>query len=184
MERSVLIGGFGGQGVMVIGQLLSYTACETTNKYIVYFPSYGSEQRGGTANCYVTISDEPIGGPVKQALDDVIVLNEPSMIKFEPRVKEGGLLFRNSSIITVTPKRKDIRVISVPANTIADELGNAKVANLVMAGAYIGFTDLLPAENVLATAMKKLGVKRPWLNELNREAFFRGLEIGRNAINI
>lgn len=181
MERSVLIGGFGGQGVMVIGQLLSYTACETTEKYIVYFPSYGSEQRGGTANCYVTISDDPIGGPVKQRLDDIIVLNEPSMAKFEARVKPGGLLFMNSSIITVEPTREDIRIIRVPANEIADELGSAKVANLVMTGAYIGYTGMLPAENVLATALKKLGAKRPWLNEMNTAAFHRGLEIGKAA---
>lgn len=183
MERSVLIGGFGGQGVMVIGQLLSYTACETTDKYIVYFPSYGSEQRGGTANCYVTISDKPIGGPVKQRLDDIIVLNEPSLVKFEPRVKTGGLLFMNSSLISAAPVRDDIRVIQVPAGEIADELGNAKVANLVMTGAYIGYTEMLPAENVLATARKKLGAKRPWLNELNEKAFYRGMEAGKAVRN-
>ena len=180
MEKSVLIGGFGGQGVMVIGQLLSYTACETTEKYITYFPSYGSEQRGGTANCYVTISDEPIGGPVKVLLDDIIVLNDPSMIKFESRVKPGGLLFVNSSIVTTAPIRDDITILNVPANAIADELGNAKVANLVMVGAYIGYTELLPAENVLATALKKLGAKRPWLNELNEAAFRRGLALGKS----
>jgi len=178
MEKSVLIGGFGGQGVMVIGQLLSYTACETTDKYIIYFPSYGSEQRGGTANCFVTISDEPIGTPVKQQLDDVIVLNEPSLAKFEERVKSGGLLFLNSSIISTAPKRTDITVVPIPASEIADELGNAKVTNLVMTGAYVGYTNVLPAESVLATALKKLGAKRPWLNELNEKAFRIGLELG------
>lgn len=150
----------------------------------MYFPSYGSEQRGGTANCYVTISDEPIGGPIKQILDDIIVLNEPSMNKFESHVKAGGLLFMNSSMITTVPTRDDIRIIRVLANEIADELGNAKVANLVMAGAYIGYTEMLPAENVLATALKKLGAKRPWLNELNKEAFYRGLETGKAAREI
>ena len=184
MERSVLIGGFGGQGVMVIGQLLSYTACETTDKYIVYFPSYGSEQRGGTANCYVTISDDPIGGPVKTILDDVIVLNDPSLVKFQSRVKSGGLLFMNSSIITTEPDREDVKVIRVPANAIAEELGNVKSANLVMVGAYIGYTELLPAENILATALKKLGAKRPWLNEINEKAFRAGLEIGREALSM
>ena len=181
MDRNILIGGFGGQGVMVIGQLLSYTACETTDKYITYFPSYGSEQRGGTANCYVAISDRPIGGPVKQKLDDVIVLNDPSMVKFQGRVKPGGLLFVNSSIVTAPCERDDITVIEVPANAVADELGNPKVANLVMVGAYIGYTGLLPEENVLETALAKLGAKRPWLNPLNEAAFRRGLEIGKAA---
>lgn len=182
MERSILIGGFGGQGVMVIGQLLSYTACETTDKHIVYFPSYGSAQRGGTANCFVTISDDPIGGPVKQAMNDVIVLNEPSLLKFEERVMKGGLLFMNSSIISAEPTRKDITVIRVPANEMADEIGSAKVANLVMLGAFIGYTAALPAENVLETALKKLGAKRPWLNELNEKAFRAGLDLGRDLL--
>lgn len=183
MERSVLIGGFGGQGVMVIGQLLSYTACDTTDKYILYFPSYGSEQRGGTANCYVTFSDQPISGPVKQKLDDIIVLNEPSMVKFRSRVKPGGLLFVNKSIIQSEAERDDITVVEVPANEIADELGNPKVANLVMVGAYVGYTEMLPEENVLQTALEKLGAKRPWLNELNEAAYRRGLEIGKKAKN-
>ncbi|MBQ4424261.1 MAG: 2-oxoacid:acceptor oxidoreductase family protein [Lachnospiraceae bacterium] len=179
MERRILIGGFGGQGVMMIGQLLSYTACETTDKNVLYFPSYGSEQRGGTANCYVTISDEQIGGPVGQEIDNVIVLNEPSLLKFEERVKPGGLLFMNSSIIKAEPKRDDITVIRVPANEVAEEIGSGKIANLVMLGTYIGYTDALPEENVLATALKKLGAKRPWLNEMNEKAFRTGLAYGK-----
>lgn len=181
MERRVLIGGFGGQGVMVIGKLLSYTTCETTDKYILFFPSYGSEQRGGTANCYVTISDEPISGPVMQVLDDVIVLNEPSMVKFESHVKPGGLLFVNSTIVKTKSSRDDVTVINVPASAAADELGSPKVVNLVMLGAYIGYTESLPAESVLATALTKLGSKRPWLNKINEAAFRRGLEIAAAA---
>jgi len=181
MERRLLVGGFGGQGVMVIGQLLCYTASETTDLDVTFFPSYGGEQRGGTANCYVTISDEAIGAPVADFMDDIIVLNDPSMTKFQPMVKAGGNLFINSSIVTVKPTREDITVINVPCNDIADEIGNPKVANLVMAGAYIGFTELLPPEKVLATAFKKLGAKRPELNPLNEAAFNRGMEIGKAA---
>lgn len=181
MERSLLVGGFGGQGVMVIGQLLGYTACETTDKFVTFFPTYGSEQRGGTANCYVVISDEEIGTPVLSELDDVIVLNNPSMLKFEPLVKPGGMLFINSSIVESEPTRDDVTVVKVPCNAIADEIGNAKVTNLVMVGAYIGYTQLLPEEKVLQTAFRKLGAKRPQLNPLNEAAFNRGLEIGRAA---
>ena len=181
MERRLLVGGFGGQGVMVIGQLMCYTACETTDLEVTFFPSYGGEQRGGTANCFVTIADAPIGAPVADFMDDIIVLNDPSMTKFQSQVKAGGNLFINSSIVTTEPTRDDIKIIKVPANAIADELGNSKVANLVMAGAYIGYTELLPAEKVLATAFKKLGAKRPELNPLNEAAFNRGMEIGKAA---
>jgi len=181
MERSLLVGGFGGQGVMVIGQLLCYTTCDETDLEVTFFPSYGSEQRGGTANCYVVISDEPIGAPLADTLDDVMVLNDPSMIRFEGRVKKGGVLFVNSSIVTIEPKREDIAIVKVPAGKIADELGNIRVANLVMVGAYIGYTELLPPEKVLQTAFNKLGAKRPHLNPLNEAAFNKGLEIGRAA---
>ena len=129
----------------------------------------------------MVISDEPIGAPVLNTMDDIMVLNDPSLTKFQSMVKPGGNLFINSSIVTTEPTRNDIQIIKVPANEIADELGNSKVANLVMAGAYIGYTELLPPEKVLATAFKKLGAKRPQLNPLNEAAFNRGMEIGKAA---
>lgn len=181
MERSIIIAGFGGQGVMVIGQLLSYTACETTDKFVTYFPSYGAEQRGGTANCYVVISDEPVGAPKVEKVDYLVVLNEPSMERFKDYLLPGGKLFVNSTIVRSVPERDDIDVVRVDAGAIASELGNPKCMNLVMTGALIGATELLPAENVLQTAFKKLGAKRPELNPLNEKAFRRGLEIGKAA---
>lgn len=181
MEKSIIIAGFGGQGVMVIGQLFSYTACETTEKYVTYFPSYGAEQRGGTANCYVVISDEPVGAPKVQKVDYLVILNEPSMQRFKDAVVPNGAVFINSSIVHSEPDEKTAALIKVDAGGIAAELGNPKVMNLVMAGAVIGYTELLPPENVLQTAFKKLGAKRPELNPLNEAAFLRGLEIGRAA---
>ncbi len=178
MERTLLIGGFGGQGVMVCGQLLCYTASEETDKNVTFFPSYGSEQRGGTANCYVVISDEMIGAPMVDVMDDIMVLNDPSLTKFEPRLKAGGTMFINSSIVTVEPTRTDIKIIKVPAGEIAMEAGNARSANLAMVGAYIGFTDLLPAEKVKLTAEKKLGKKRPHLIPVNNAAFDAGMKLG------
>ena len=181
MEKSFIIAGFGGQGVMVIGQLLSYTTIETTKKFVTYYPSYGSEQRGGTANCYVVISDDEIGSPKVDTVDYVVALNEPSKQRFEKAVMPGGTMFVNSSIVTTETTRADVKTIKVDANNIANELGNPKVLNLVMVGAMIGYTDILPAENVLQTAFNKLGAKRPELNELNEKAFRRGLEIGKAA---
>lgn len=181
MEKSFIIAGFGGQGVMVIGQLLAYTACETTDMHVTYFPSYGAEQRGGTANCYVVISDEPVGAPKVDKADYVIVLNEPSLAKFEGNVAEGGALFLNTSVIEARPTRTDITVIEVDAGSIAIELGNQKVMNLVMAGAVIGYSDALPRDNVLQTAFKKLGAKRPELNPTNEKAFNAGHAIGEAA---
>ncbi len=178
MEKSIIIAGFGGQGVMVIGQLLSYTACETTDKFVTYFPSYGAEQRGGTANCYVVISDEEVGAPKVNKADMLVVLNEPSMERFKDAVIPGGTVVVNSSIVKHVPEYDDVTVVKVDAGNIAIELGNPKVMNLVVTGAIIGVSDILPVENVLQTAFKKLGAKRPELNPLNEAAFRRGLEIG------
>ena len=181
MEKSFIIAGFGGQGVMVMGQLLSYTACETTDKYVTYFPSYGAEMRGGTANSYVVISDEPVGAPKVSQADYVVALNDPSMARFKNAVAPGGTIFVNSSVVTIEPDREDVHVVKVDAGTIAYELGNLKVLNLVMVGAMIGYTEVLPAENVLQTAFKKLGAKRPELNPINEAAFKRGYAIGKAA---
>ena len=138
MEKSIIIAGFGGQGVMVIGQLLSYTACETTDKFVTYFPSYGAEQRGGTANCYVVISDEEVGAPKVNQADMLVVLNEPSMERFKDAVVPGGTVVVNSSIVKNVPEYDDVTVVKVDAGNIAIELGNPKVMNLVVTGAIIG----------------------------------------------
>lgn len=181
MEKSMIIAGFGGQGVMVIGQLFAYTAAETTDSRVSFFPSYGAEQRGGTANCYVVISDEDIGAPKVSRADYLVVLNQPSMQRFAHSVKDGGAVFINSSIVSDVPAYENASVIPVDAGNIAIELGNPKVMNIVMAGAIIGFSELLPAENVLHTIFKKLGAKRPEMNPLNEKAFTVGLELGRKA---
>lgn len=181
MEKSMIIAGFGGQGVMVIGQLFAYTAAETTDSRVSFFPSYGAEQRGGTANCYVVISDEDIGAPKVSRADYLVVLNQPSIQRFANSIKDGGAVFINSSIVSDVPQYENAAVIPVDAGNIAIELGNPKVMNIVMAGAIIGFSKLLPAENVLHTIFKKLGAKRPEMNPLNEKAFTIGLELGRKA---
>ena len=177
----VICSGFGGQGVLVAGMILADAGMED-NKQVSWYPSYGFEMRGGAANCDVKISDEEIPSPFCLEPDIVYTLNETAIDTYESRLKPGGVLLVNSSLVPdERTYRDDIQVIKVPATTIADELGNPKVANLVMAGAYIGYTELLPPEKVLATAFKKLGAKRPELNPLNEAAFNRGMEIGKAA---
>jgi Pyruvate:ferredoxin oxidoreductase and related 2-oxoacid:ferredoxin oxidoreductases, gamma subunit len=180
MERNLMVAGFGGQGVMVLGKILSYTTCEYTDKNVTFFPSYGAEQRGGTANCYVVISDEPVGAPLGDAMDDLIVMNGPSLNKFLYKLKKGGNLFINSSIVKDEIKRDDITVISAPVTEMALEIGNPKVLNIIMLGVYVGFTRVIPEEDILDSIIKQLG-KKANLVPLNKEAYERGLSLGKTA---
>lgn len=180
MERNLMVAGFGGQGVMMLGKLLSYATCESTDYNITFFPSYGAEQRGGTANCYVVISDEPIGAPLGDSMNDLIVMNGPSLNKFLYKLIPGGTLFINSSIVTDEITRSDIKVVRVPCTELSLEMGNAKVLNIIMLGAYVGYTGCLPEDLVLDTIIRKLG-KKASLIPLNKEAFAKGLEIGKKA---
>ena len=114
MEKDIIMAGFGGQGVMLMGKLLSYAASESTELHVTFFPSYGAEQRGGTANCYVVLSDETVGSPMPRQADDLIVLNQTSLDKFASHLRPGGTLFINSSIVNRLPDRSDISVVAVP----------------------------------------------------------------------
>ncbi len=180
MERNLMVAGFGGQGVMMLGKLLSYATCESTDYNVTFFPSYGAEQRGGTANCYVVISDEPIGAPLGDAMDDLVVMNGPSLNKFLYKLVPGGTLFINSSIVTDEVTRSDVKVVKAPVTELALEMGNAKVLNIIMLGVYIGYTKCLPEDVVLDTIVRKLG-KKANLIPLNKEAFAKGLALGRAA---
>ena len=183
MERSLLVGGFGGQGVMMIGTLLAQAAIDSTDKKVTYFPSYGAEQRGGTANCYVVISDDEIGAPVPEKQDALIVMNHPSLVKFVDQLKPGGTLFVNSSIATTPVEREDIHIVEAPVTDMALELGNSKVLNIIMLGIYVGYTQVIEEEAVHAALVNKLGKKKPKLMPLNEAAFQKGLEIGKRERN-
>ena len=180
MERNLMVAGFGGQGVMTMGKLLSQATCDSTDLNVTFFPSYGAAMRGGTANCYVVISDDEIGAPVSNSVDDLIVMNGPSLHKFLPNLKPGGTLFINSSIVKSEITRTDIKVVSAPVTEMALDMGNAKVLNIIMLGIYIGCTQVVPAEVVWDTIARKLG-KKPALLPLNRKAFEAGLRIGAAA---
>lgn len=178
MERNLCVAGFGGQGVMTLGKFLAQATCDSTDKYVTFFPSYGAEQRGGTANCYVVISDDPVGTPLSDSMDDLIVMNGASLTKFLPRLQKNGTLFINSSIVKGPVERNDVKIISAPVTEMAIEMGNAKVLNVIMLGVYIGYTEVIDPAIVWKIIEKKLARKAKLL-PLNRTAFEKGLECGR-----
>ena len=177
MERNLMVAGFGGQGVMTLGKFLAEATCESTDKNVTFFPSYGAEQRGGTANCYVVISDDDIGAPLGDQMDDLIVMN-PSLSKFLYKLVPGGTLYINSSIVKSEITRTDIKVVKAPVTELALEMGSAKVLNIIMLGVYVGYTQVVPEDVVWRTIEHKLG-KKPALLPLNRQAFDLGLKLGR-----
>jgi len=135
--EEIIIAGFGGQGIILAGRLLAQTAMKKGYE-VTFMPSYGAEVRGGTANCMVIIADNPIACPVVGKPDSLIVMNKASLNKFAPRLKNGGLLIMNSSLIDSQPQLDDsIEIIAVPADELAVQLGNQKVANMVVLGAYL-----------------------------------------------
>lgn len=180
METSIIIAGFGGQGVLLAGQLLAYAGMDA-GRHVTWIPSYGPEMRGGTAHCVVIISDEPIGAPTVATPDVAIVLNQPSYDKYEPRVKQGGLLVVNSSLIHEESGRGDIETVYVPANTIAEEWGTSKMLNMAAVGALIGARPLLPLEVVEQALVDHLPAGKQHLVEANCRVLRHGYDIGAPA---
>ncbi|MCK4241049.1 MAG: 2-oxoacid:acceptor oxidoreductase family protein, partial [Candidatus Atribacteria bacterium] len=147
MLEEVVIAGFGGQGVMLIGRLLAYAGM-LEGKNVAWMPSYGPEMRGGTANCTVIISSEEIASPVVPYPKSIIVMNKPSLDKFEPNVKKEGLIILNDSLIDQKVSRNDLSIVRVPANDVANELGNLKVANMVVLGAYVKKSGVVKLDTI------------------------------------
>lgn len=174
MIHEIVMAGFGGQGVMLIGQLMTYGGM-LANKQVSWIPSYGPEMRGGTANCSVIVSDEPIGAPIVSEPTAVIAMNLPSLDKFESSLVPGGILIINSSLIERKAKRDDIQVHYVAANDIAAELGNPKVANMVVLGALLAATNAVDSESVVK-AFAKMFAKKPELLSINQQALNRGAQ--------
>lgn len=175
-QYEVTMAGFGGQGIMLVGQLLSYTGLRD-GKNVIWLPSYGPEMRGGTAYCTVVISDARIGSPIINSPTCACVFNRPSFDKFAPRVKSGGLLMVNSSLINATTDRKDITEILVPATQLAIDAGNGRAANIVMLGAFVGATGVVKYDTLVKVVEEKLGKKKE-LFEINRRVLEMGYNIG------
>ena len=175
MERNLMVAGFGGQGVMTLGKFLAEATCDSTDMNVTFFPSYGAEQRGGTANCYVVISDEGIGAPLGDSMDDLIVMNDPSLNKFLYKLVPGGTLFINSSIVKSEIARDDIQVVKVPVTEMALEMGNPKVLNIIMLGAYVAATKVLKPEAIEKMIETMFAGPKAKFIPLNIEAFRRGM---------
>ena len=176
MYQGIIMSGFGGQGIISGGITLAYAGM-MDGKNVTFFPAYGAEMRGGTANCSVVVSSDLVASPVVGNPDSIMILNEPSLAKFEPVLKQAGLMLLNTSLVASKPTRADITVIEVPANDIAEELGNIKAANMVMLGAYAKKTGAVRIET-LKDSIKKVYVRATdKMVETNRKAIDRGVAI-------
>ncbi len=171
--------GFGGQGIMTAGQLLAYTGMHE-GKQVAWIPSYGPEMRGGTAYCTVVVSDLRIGSPIINNPRAICVFNRPSLDKFGPRVKPGGILIINSSLIDVSSDRTDIKILNVPGNDIALKAGNVKSTNMVILGALIGATGVVEYDNLKEMLTQKMGRKKDLL-QINYQVLDEGYQIGLKA---
>ena len=162
--------GSGGQGVLLMGQIITYAAM-LEGKEATFLPSYGPEMRGGTANCTVVVSDKPVSSPLIYEADIAVVMNRPSMDKFEPMVKAGGFMFYNESIIDRKPERADIKSVAVDLAARCAALGNDKVANMVMLGEVVRGTGVVQGDTVFKVFEKVFSGRKAALIPLNKQAF-------------
>jgi len=176
MHTEIILAGFGGQGVLLIGKLLAYAGMRA-GREVTWMPAYGPEMRGGTCNCTVVLSDRPIGSPITKFPHSLIALNLPSLDKFEDSVRPGGIITVNTSLINRRPRRTDVTVVAVPANEVAIECGNAKAANMVALGAYLGASGITDLELVKVILAESFAGK-PALVAVNHAALSRGFALG------
>lgn len=175
MQNEVIVSGFGGQGILFAGQLLAYAAMDQ-GLNVTWYPSYGPEMRGGTANCMVIISDEEIGAALVRQPAAALVMNQPSLDKYESLIKPGGLLIIDSALVEKQATRSDIKVVYVPATRIAEELGNRRMANMVMLGALLGNSEILQMNDLEKALMEHLPEKHRKLLPANVKAMAAGAE--------
>lgn len=173
--HDIIFAGFGGQGILSMGKFLAYAGMDA-DLNVSWLPSYGPEMRGGTANCSVIISDEPVGSPIVSKASSVVVMNRPSLDKFEEKIKKGGLLIIDCDLINRDPERDDIEVIKIPAQSIAEELGNKKIANMVLLGALVAKTGVVSMGTVLES-LKAHG--KAQFYEVNKLALEKGAEYAK-----
>lgn len=181
MQTEIVIAGFGGQGVMFAGQVLAYAAMDN-DKEVTWIPSYGPEMRGGTANCTVIVSDEDIGSPLVRNPQAVIVLNLPSLDKYEPLVVPGGVLVANASLINRGSARTDIDTVFIPANEIAESLGDKRLTNMVALGALLTRLPILPIEALEQALKDHLPERHKHLLPVNYRALRQGEEFALKGV--
>ena len=179
----VIISGFGGQGALFAGQILAYTGMDT-GKHVTWIPSYGPEMRGGKARCTVVVSDEEIGSPIVRQPSSVIVMNIPSMEAYEPTVKPGGVLIVNSSLVNLTSERDDISVLYVLATAMAVQMGNPRIANMILLGAWAVATGVVTIEQLAQTLTDHLPPEKQNLVWINQQALLRGAALAREQLEV
>ena len=176
----ILIAGFGGQGILFAGKFLAYKGL-LEDLQVSWLPSYGPEMRGGTANCSVILSDDPVGSPIITHPDVLIAMNLPSLLKFEPTVQPGGVLIINSSLTDAKSSRDDLQVAYVPATEIAEQVGNPKGANVVILGAYMALRpDVVKVDTIIEAMKEELGPKKAKFLDGNVKALHAGMEYVKN----
>ncbi len=175
MTEEIIVAGFGGQGVLSMGKILAYSGI-MQDQEVSWMPSYGPEMRGGTANVTVILSDERISSPILTQFDTAVILNQQSMDKFEKGVKPGGVLLYDPNGITRHPERKDINIYRIDANKLAVDIGNTKVYNMVVLGAYLKVKPIVKMDNVKKGLKKSLPERYHNLLPINEKAIEKGLE--------
>ncbi len=173
MIIKTIFSGFGGQGVIMMGYLLAMAGMRE-DKNVTCLPSYGAEVRGGTANCTVVIATEEIASPVASDPEYAVLMNNPSLLRFQNRVQSGGTILLNSSMIETRPVRGDLEVLEVPANELAKEVGDDKVANMVMLGAFIKKSELVSMDTLHQLVKETFSSRNPGIVKLNRSALLAG----------
>jgi len=183
MNEEIIIAGFGGQGVLSLGLVLSYSGVKE-NKEVSWMPSYGPEMRGGTANCMTIISDEKISSPIVSKFDTVIALNQPSVDKFEKTLKPGGLFIYESTNIIHPPTRTDIQILGIPAAEESVKMKNTKIMNMIILGAFLKIKPILSLEKILEGLKEVLPERYHHLLPLNESAIKKGMELAESALSV
>ena len=175
MTKKTIFAGFGGQGVLMMGYVTALAAMRE-GKEVTYLPSYGAEVRGGTANCTVVVSDEEIFSPVASSPDYAVIMNRPSLARYDGQVREGGVMVINSSLVDVLPSRSDLEVLQVPANRMAKELGSDRTINMIMLGAFAAKTGITSLDALMNGLTEIVKGKKASLMKLNRKGLDMGAE--------
>ncbi len=183
MQKGVVITGFGGQGVMLAGEILA-EAGKDEGKFVTFLPSYGPEMRGGTANCHVIVSDEEIASPIIDRPEAAIILNLPSLDKYEPLMKEDGVMILNKTLIPKEVTRTDIRVLQIDAHDVARKLGSEKVVNMILLGAYVELEKPVSLESIKKALEKFLTGRKKELLEVNVKAVEEGSKIAKEFLGV
>ena len=174
-QQEIVIAGFGGQGILSAGRLLAYAGM-LENKNVSWLPSYGPEMRGGTAYCHIIISDEPVGSPILNSATTLIVMNSPSLEKFESMVVPGGLIITDNTLVDKHPKRKDVDIYEIPATKTASDMGNLTYANIILLGKLIAKTNIISKENFEEALKKVLPEKRHYMIPEEMKALEMGID--------